>query len=852
MLQNLPKDLSETYDRFLGRVMGRQREQLIRRMFEWILCSKRPLYIEEMQEAIAFTMDDKCWDASKIPNDMTRLVRACGNLVVIDEETLTLQFAHYTVEQYLLNRPVPIGSSKPFSLRETETAAAEMCLAYLSFADFETQLSTFKDNIRTNMSAIETLVMGDSLLPNQQLANTALRFWSSVRLQHGKPLSCTVNYDQHLPKLKPMNDSLLDKYKMLAYVIEFWLSHTSGLDYGLEETSQAYMLFYNLWSHKSLLSGVFPQNMIQTHLDDELQPFATMGWAIDNDHPLLLRLVSKTNFFLQMNEKARWMSTTAHYFNKEEVYQEREPTAECPNTLDDALFWLCEKCLNAARQGHLRVFSYMRPFFSHEFMGYALLEAARHGQLQTVKYLLPLAPKLGGGFPFKRNALEVAAFYGKPDIVRYIIEFGHPIFTFNDPGLGMAILVRGISQNDSQLVDGLRTVLLSKRLPQRLYTTLGVYISNEFRSALDSNNVVVARELFRQFYQSRPSCFNSFLPEVCERGQHEILEPLFPDGSLLLISEYDLRLAFQNIARFPNIQSVKKFLKYIEQIYAYPLSWVRLSQSALFAASCTENIEVVAMLLDYCRVQMPDPVKDDFENAHWPILAHWPNSAHWHISIYYDVENAGKPDCNNAAISQAAYLNDFTALRTLIKAAIRNSDVNYLEACIHATTYCCSKFVKLDDVKWLAIDTLSRNYSVAAKNMLHMLLDLEQPLPQESSSAQGDLLEALLLRLAGLCFADVHLVEALVSPKKSPQEIDEKYYCMTLCAAVECFTSQTVLAILSRYNFELSRFSQELKQSVLRRIDLVTLVVPMEEIHYRVEEKPLSRTGCKRVCITLG
>lgn len=100
---NLPKDLGETYNRLLGRIMVKQREELIRKMFKWILCSKRPLHIDEIQEAVAFTIDDSCWDESKIPNDIARLVRACGNLVVIDEKTTIIQFAHYTIEQYLLS-----------------------------------------------------------------------------------------------------------------------------------------------------------------------------------------------------------------------------------------------------------------------------------------------------------------------------------------------------------------------------------------------------------------------------------------------------------------------------------------------------------------------------------------------------------------------------------------------------------------------------------------------------------------------------------------------------------------------------------------------------------------------------
>jgi hypothetical protein len=67
---------------------------------------------------------------------MNRLVRACGNLLVIDEDTENIQLAHYTEEQYLLD------SSKTWDFRVTRKEAnyelGKLCVAYLSFSDFET------------------------------------------------------------------------------------------------------------------------------------------------------------------------------------------------------------------------------------------------------------------------------------------------------------------------------------------------------------------------------------------------------------------------------------------------------------------------------------------------------------------------------------------------------------------------------------------------------------------------------------------------------------------------------------------------------------------------------------------
>lgn len=105
-LQNLPRNLEETYDRLLGRIIEIERREFVKRMFDWIICSCRPLHMDELRDAIAFTADDKSWDATKIPNDIQRLIRACGNLILIDEDTLEVHLAHYTGKSPLISNHV--------------------------------------------------------------------------------------------------------------------------------------------------------------------------------------------------------------------------------------------------------------------------------------------------------------------------------------------------------------------------------------------------------------------------------------------------------------------------------------------------------------------------------------------------------------------------------------------------------------------------------------------------------------------------------------------------------------------------------------------------------------------------
>jgi len=104
--------------------------------------------MDEMREAVAFTLDDLSYDPRKLPTDLNRLVRACGNLVVVDEETHVVQLAHHTVQQYLLQEHC---SPFQFTVKDANVMAGEFCIAYLSFSNFESQVTRYAENKNTDM-----------------------------------------------------------------------------------------------------------------------------------------------------------------------------------------------------------------------------------------------------------------------------------------------------------------------------------------------------------------------------------------------------------------------------------------------------------------------------------------------------------------------------------------------------------------------------------------------------------------------------------------------------------------------------------------------------------------------------
>lgn len=143
ILQDLPEGMASTYARIVRKISKTPvNMRWAPRVLKWICCAKRSLHLDELREAVAFGPDDRSWDVSKSP-DPSRLIQACGHLIELNEDDDTVRLAHHTVQQFLLKPPTQ--DSIPafhFQLSQANIEAGEICIRYLSFSDFETQITT--------------------------------------------------------------------------------------------------------------------------------------------------------------------------------------------------------------------------------------------------------------------------------------------------------------------------------------------------------------------------------------------------------------------------------------------------------------------------------------------------------------------------------------------------------------------------------------------------------------------------------------------------------------------------------------------------------------------------------------
>jgi hypothetical protein len=126
-LMRLPIGLFDMYTITFDRIRQQPPSQaeMAMSIFTWLYLAKRILKVYELQHALAVQAGDTALVEDGIPPEET-LLECCLGLVVIERETSTIRFAHFTLQEYLnehWQKLFPKGHS----------TIASTCCTYLSF-----------------------------------------------------------------------------------------------------------------------------------------------------------------------------------------------------------------------------------------------------------------------------------------------------------------------------------------------------------------------------------------------------------------------------------------------------------------------------------------------------------------------------------------------------------------------------------------------------------------------------------------------------------------------------------------------------------------------------------------------
>ncbi|KAH8808798.1 hypothetical protein F5884DRAFT_858319 [Xylogone sp. PMI_703] len=454
-LKILPKDLPETYERVLMRIINEDNDEIANRIFCWVAIARRPLQLDELREALATELGDIFLRKDRLASDINRLISYCGSLLVVDEDDLIVQFAHHTVKVFLLSERYS-AVSRPFFLEpaKIDHMAGEICVTYLNFSDFQQQVIPKPKTPETfEPKGLLAKIAGKS---KGRIAEYGLRL---ARIATKNPGNAKFNVLERLHQQSTQDSSTSQEkrwvqYPFLAYARNFWLSHTAG--FRQENTPT-----WSLWAQLVLADHPFTINpwklsngqydkesMVQYILDES--HFALIIWLRDHEHSgeksldpsdLLIKASRKGNpelvDFILDSENIGLLNAGADVNAVVDIFSRRSRS--------------CTALQAAAKGGHLEIVELLiranadvnaSPARSNGRT--ALQAAAEGGHLELVERLLAAnadinAPrgKLGG-----RAALEAAVAGGHLTVVERLLaakpDSSIPALTF-----GLQAALRG-------------------------------------------------------------------------------------------------------------------------------------------------------------------------------------------------------------------------------------------------------------------------------------------------------------------------------------------------------------------------------------------------------------------------
>jgi len=230
LLETLPPKITDLYSLLLERLAKRTGDQAERakRTFQWVIYSKRPLTISELEEAVSITADQKSWQSPSFKLDIPRLARLCGNLIKFDEANKTVSLAHHTVEVFL--QSYKNGEAAKFTIEEarTEQYLADVCLTYLSFTNFHQAITRTSDTTYLHSMNHPVGIVG-TMAPSLTRPLAAL---NALRSRRGKKANQPVDLVNVLrTKLSAYQAKKVDPiFQMVDYCKCYWHSHSRYLD----------------------------------------------------------------------------------------------------------------------------------------------------------------------------------------------------------------------------------------------------------------------------------------------------------------------------------------------------------------------------------------------------------------------------------------------------------------------------------------------------------------------------------------------------------------------------------------------------------------------------------------------
>ena len=300
-LESLPPNLYTSFQNIITRIRNHPNESQAEigvRVLMWIHFACRPLTLVELQHALAVEKNDVEFDADNIPPPKA-VLDYCLGLVVVDEETSTVRFVHYTLEEYFLKCT---GTEFPNGCSYT----AETCLTYLNFGKLRPHCASL-DSLRANLNEYAFLSYAAlywGIHVKQKCNDDGLDELSKRIVNHGSELPpCAI---QALYLELDGNDkdwsqqSIVQKFSGVHATAYFGLSQHMAYFCMVEqymdqkdETDRTPLSWAAEYGHESVVRMLIEREEVDINSKDNRYEKTPLSWAAEKGHEAVVQLLIK-------------------------------------------------------------------------------------------------------------------------------------------------------------------------------------------------------------------------------------------------------------------------------------------------------------------------------------------------------------------------------------------------------------------------------------------------------------------------------------------------------------------------------------------------------------------------------
>ena len=282
-----PTDLYDSFQGVVTRIRkhpGSALANLGIQTLMWLHFAYRPLKLVELQHALAVTKSHTEFDRDNIP-PLKVLLDCCLGLVVVDEETSTVHFMHYTLDEYFRENSraeFPNGCS----------SIAEICLTYLNFGELRQHCTDDKslEKIINKYAFLDyaALHWGNYI---RQLGNDSLLRLTRMLVEHvsEKP-PCAI---QALYKHLSPRGSIARKFSGIHTAAYFGLSEIMANFVQVElrdESGRTPLSWAAEYGHESVVRLLIERDSVDINSKDGFGQ-APLSMAAENGHEAVVRLL---------------------------------------------------------------------------------------------------------------------------------------------------------------------------------------------------------------------------------------------------------------------------------------------------------------------------------------------------------------------------------------------------------------------------------------------------------------------------------------------------------------------------------------------------------------------------------